>query len=114
MFGRCSYTEKGSQVQARFITTLKKSVTEQNELRHRARTGSEQYMVWTGLSESCLYSRALTVLGHGWLPTASTCDTLPRASSGISACVQDRQEVLRRVMPPGWAPELVKEELEVR
>ena len=32
MFGRCKYSEKGSQVQAPFITTLKKSVSEQNEL----------------------------------------------------------------------------------
>lgn len=59
-----------------------------------------------GSCSLCIPARitlALTVLRHtDGFPPQTPVTTLPRASSGSSACAQDRQEVLG-MMPPGLA-----------
>ena len=70
-----------------------KSVTGQNEVEW-SRLGAE----WGGaLRQPTSEPMSLrTYCSHArrWLPTATPVTVLPRASSGVSACPQDRQEVL--------------------
>ena len=113
MFGRCKYSEKGSQVQAPFITTLKKSVSEQNEL------DMEQNWVWAvhGVDWTL---RALPVFpGHSlflgtW--TAAHCKHLWYPPKGFLwyLCLCLGQAGSAGSDDPRVGPELVEEELEVR
>lgn len=70
-----------------------KSVTGHNEVEW-SRLGAEWVGALRQLTSERMSLRTHCSHARRWLPTAAPATVLPRASSGVSACPQDRQEVL--------------------